>query len=78
MENKNVNKVELDINFFGKLLDNLSAMIGYADDEMLDEEDELYRDFFNDVKDANDVLEKGNEIYSEFWETQKELWKENK
>ena len=78
MENKNINKVELDINFFGKLLDNLSAMIGYADDGMLDEEDEVYRDFFNDVKDANDVLEKGNEIYHDFWETQKELWKENK
>lgn len=78
MENKNVNKVELDINFFGKLLDNLSAMIGYADDGLVSMYDETCREYFDAIKDARNSLEKGNKIYHEFWETQKELWKENK
>lgn len=48
----------------GKIMDSLSSMIDYADDGSIPRDDEDYKDFFESVDNACDILDKLNEIYS--------------
>jgi hypothetical protein len=48
----------------GKIIDSLSSMINYADDGAIPRDDEDYKDFFESVDEACDILDKLNEIYS--------------
>ena len=59
-----MNKIEISKELLGKIIDSLSSMIDYADDGTLDENDEEYKEFFKDIKNACIILEKLNSLYS--------------
>lgn len=48
-----------------RIIDSLSEMIDYADDGNLSRYDKEYKDFFEAIDRANNLLEELNKIYKE-------------
>lgn len=50
----------------GRIIDSLSSMIDYADDGIISRGDPNFKDFFEELDKANDLL---NELYN-MWESE--------